>query len=135
MSRDADMFPIQCLRGFKDQLHLRGIDTVNGKTAYILMARIGDDLRERYYIDSSTNLLVRRTILTKSPIAWIPNQLDYFDYRQIDGVMVPFETRSAYVNPRENTIRRMTSIEQNGSVDEKLFLKPEMKPEKEDDKK
>jgi hypothetical protein len=127
LSREASMFPLQHLKELGENLLLRGTDTVNGKTAYVLIARIGDNLMERYYIDSATSLLVRRNVMSKTMLAWIPDQADYDDYRTIDGVKIPFVARYSYMNSHNNSVHRFTEVKQNVPVDENLFTKPEMK--------
>jgi photosynthetic reaction center cytochrome c subunit len=127
LSREASMFPLQYLKELRENLRIRGTDTVNGKTTYVLAARIGDNLMERYYIDSATSLLVRRNVMNKTMLAWIPDQADYNDYRTVDGVKVPFMTRYSYMNSRNNSVHHITEVKQNVPVDEKLFVKPEMK--------
>ncbi|MFI5252219.1 MAG: c-type cytochrome [Bacteroidota bacterium] len=127
LSREAPMFPLQHMRDLGEMLQLRGTDTVNGKSAYVLFARIGDNIMERYYIDSATSLLIRRNVLNKTMLSWIPDQCDYEDYRTVDGVKIPFVMRYSYVNSRNNSIHRFTDVKQNVAVDEKLFAMPEMK--------
>jgi hypothetical protein len=127
LSREAPMFPLQHLKDLGENLRVRGTDTVNGKTAYVLVARIGDNLMERYYIDSTTSLLLRRNVMTKTMLAWIPDQADYDDYRSVDGVKIPFIERYSYMNSHSNSIHRFAEVKQNVPIDEKLFTKPEMK--------
>lgn len=135
ISREASMFPLQHLKDMGENLRIRGTDTVNGKTAYVLVARIGDNLMERYYIDSATSLLTRRNVMNKTMLAWLPDQCDYSDFREIDGVKIPFVERYSYVNSRANSVHKFTEVKQNVSIDEKLFTKPEMKPMEGRDKK
>jgi photosynthetic reaction center cytochrome c subunit len=127
LSREAALFPLQHMRALGEDLRVRGTDTVNGKTAYVLAARIGDNVMERYYIDSATSLLIRRNVMNKTVVAWIPDQADYDDYRTVDGVKIPFIARYSYMNSHNNSVHRFTEVKQNVPVDEKLFTKPEMK--------
>lgn len=127
LRRDAALFPVLILHGLAEKLHVSGIDTVSGATAYILEAPASEHATERYYIDSASGLLVRRVLVTETLIASFPEQIDFSDYRAVDGVKVPFTVRTAGVDPRDSFMRRATSVEQNVPVDEKKFVMPEMK--------
>ena len=82
---------------------------------------------EEYFIDSESGLLLRKVIVTETMLADIPDQTDYFDYRPVDGVKVPFTIRSSAVNPRDLVTRRATAIVQNKPVDAKEFEMPAAK--------
>jgi hypothetical protein len=127
LKRDAPLFPIMRLRELSTQLHMKWKDTVNGATAFILAAEVGEKSTEQYYIDSTSGLLVRRIVLTETMLGLIPEQVEYSDYRTVDGVKIPFLVRMSSVDPRESTTRRITSVEHNVSIDEKKFIMPEMK--------
>ena len=127
LRRDAALFPISILHGLAGKLHVSEKDTVNGAAAYVLTAPAGEHATERYYIDSASGLLVRRVSVTETMIADIPEQVDYSDYRTVDGVKIPFTVRTAGVDPRDTSIRRAASVEQNVPVDDKKFIMPEIK--------
>ncbi len=127
LERDAPLFPLARLRKLGDAAKVRGIDTVNGKRAYVIVARPDEHTRERYYIDSTTGLLLRRVVLTETMLGFVPEQVDYDDYRTVDGVKVPFVATSAYIEQDGTTIRRITSMEQNVVIDDKKFSAPEEK--------
>lgn len=128
LSREAAIVPVLRLKELGKDLRFRGMEQINGKPAYMLIVRMGDSVRERYYIDSASNLLVRRTIYNKSLVGWLPDQADYSDYKAVEGVQMPWTVTYSYTDPRNSTVRKFTEIKANASVDEKLFQKPEMKP-------
>jgi len=127
LERDAALFPLDRLRKLGDAAKVRGIDTVNGKRAYVIVARPDEHTRERYYIDSTTGLLLRRVVLTETMLGFVPEQVDYDDYRTVDGVKVPFATTSSFIEQEGTSIRRITSIEQNVAIDDSKFSAPEEK--------
>jgi photosynthetic reaction center cytochrome c subunit len=128
MRHEAALFPISTLRDLAEKLHVGETDTVNGATAYVLAAPSGAHATERFYIDSASGLLVRKVTINETMIASIPEQVDYSDYRTVDGVQIPFTVRTSGVDPRDSFTRRATSVEQNVPVDEKKFVMPEIKP-------
>ncbi len=127
LKRDGALFPIVRMKELSKTMRVSDKDTVNGTTAYLLTAPAGEHNTERYYIDSSSGLLLRRVIITETMIGDIPEQVDYSDYRAVNGAMVPFTVRTAAVDPRDGSTQRFSSIEQNVSIDEKKFSMPENK--------
>ena len=69
-------------------------------------------------------LAVRRLITIDSPVGRIPTQTDFDDYREVNGVKVPFTVKVSSVNGGQNATRKYTSIELGKPVDEKLFEAP-----------
>lgn len=121
------LFPLARIRELSAKLHVRNMDTVNGAMAYILSGRVGEHTAERYYLDSASGLLLRKVVLTETMIGNIPEQVDYSDYRDVNGVKVPFVIRTAAIDPHDGNTRRFSSIEQNVSIDEKKFAMPKGK--------
>ena len=128
LKRDAAMFPIARLRELAKSANVEKKEAVDGSMAYVLSASAGAHAIERYYIDSASGLLLRRAIITTTLIGNIPDQIDYSDYRPVDGVKVPFTVKVAGVDPRDNMTQHFTTIEQNVKVDAKKFVMPDVKP-------
>ena len=122
--RESALFPLRELRSLGAVVHVSSIDTVNGSSAYVLSAPMGDDETIQYYIDSTSGFLLRRAIITSTMVGDIPEQVDYADYRAVDGVRLPFTVRISAVDPRDGSTHRFSSIEQNVSVDESKFTMP-----------
>ena len=57
-------------------------------------------------------------------IGLIPEQVDFDDYRNVDGLMVPFIIRISSVDPNISSTRKFTEVKLNVPVDEKKFSKP-----------
>lgn len=128
LRRDASLSPLTRLKQLSATLHVVDKDTVDGSTAYILASPAGDHLTERYYIDTASGLLLRREVVTETMIGNIPEQEDYSDYRSVDGVKIPFAIRLSAVDPRDNSLHRISSVEQNVTLDPKKFDPPASEP-------
>jgi len=76
------------------------------------------------YFDAETGLLVRRTTSTTTPVGTIPEQVDFSDYRDVDGMKVPFTIRVSTVDPTYSVVRKFTEIKLNVPIDAKRFNKP-----------
>jgi hypothetical protein len=44
-------------------------------------------------VDRTSGLLVRRVIRLQTPMGRLPIQVDYADYRDVEGVKLPFEVK------------------------------------------
>jgi hypothetical protein len=101
-----------------------GKETIDGHETWSVGAQIDEHTRERVWFDAATGLALRRVVTVDSPVGRIPTQADYEDYREANGVKVPFTVRISSVNGGQNATRKYTSIEYGGHVDEKMFEPP-----------
>jgi hypothetical protein len=127
LQEQAALFPIQHLRDLKKVMHVHDLDTANGVGVYVLAAKLIRGAEENFYVDTASGLLVRKVVITDTPIGLIPERVDYSDYRPVDGVMVPYVVTTTAVDPHDGSTFRVTSVEQNVSLNQKLFLMPESK--------
>ncbi|HMF57422.1 MAG TPA: c-type cytochrome [Pyrinomonadaceae bacterium] len=103
-----------------------GRDRVGDHDAYVLEYNPSSDTRQLLYFDSETGFLLRQLFITKTMLAPIPEQLDYSDYRNVDGVMLPFLLRFSSVD--ESSAITLTEIKHNVPVDDSIFRMPEPSP-------
>jgi hypothetical protein len=54
----------------------------------------------------------------------IPNQIDFEDYRDVDGVKLPFTVRISSVEPGLVSTRKYTEIKVNAPIDDAKFRMP-----------
>jgi hypothetical protein len=101
-----------------------GKETIEGHEAWTVAAAIDDHTRQRVWFDANTGLALRRLITVDSPVGRIPTQTDFDDYRDVNGVKVPFTVKVSSVNGGQNATRKYTSIDFGKTVDEKLFEAP-----------
>ncbi|HEV2297264.1 MAG TPA: photosynthetic reaction center cytochrome c subunit family protein [Candidatus Acidoferrales bacterium] len=101
-----------------------GKEKVNGQDAYVVEAQTPEGDRRQLYFDVVTGLLLRIVRFDSSPFGPIPNAVDYADYRELDGVQVPFTI--SHLRPDYSLLDRLTKIEQNVAIDPKTFNKPIM---------
>lgn len=99
-------------------------ETIDGHETWAVGSQIDEHTRQRVWFDATTGLAVRRVITIDSPVGRIPTQTDFDDYRDVNGVKVPFTVKVSSVNGGQNATRKYTSIELGKLVDEKLFEAP-----------
>jgi len=100
-------------------------DKIGDREVYVITGTTADKKRERLFFDAETGLLLRRISYTETMIGIIPEQTDFDDYRDVDGVKLPFIIKLSPVdvgNP--GSTRTFTEIKLNVPVDDSKFNKP-----------
>jgi hypothetical protein len=106
------------------QMRFGGRDKIGDRDVLVIGGRTADNHRERLYFDAETGLLLRRISYTETPVGVIPNQIDFEDYRDVDGVKVPFAVKVSAVEPGLVSTRKYTEIKLNAPVDDAKFKMP-----------
>ncbi|HKE57286.1 MAG TPA: c-type cytochrome [Pyrinomonadaceae bacterium] len=106
------------------RIAVAGKDKINGRDVYVVRANTTDNRRERLFFDVETGLLVRRASSVTTPVGTIPEQVDFEDYREVEGMKLPFTIRVSAVDPFYSITRKFTEIKLNVPIDEKKFNKP-----------
>lgn len=107
------------------QLTVAGRDKLRDRDVFIVRATRLDNRRERLYFDVANGLLLRRVSYTQTMIGIIPQQVDFDDYRSVEGVNFPFKVTVATVDPRSPiTIRTLQEVRANVPVSESTFVRP-----------
>jgi hypothetical protein len=100
-------------------------DKLDGHDVYVLRAGTPDGKRAQLFFDADTGLLRREVTAVTTVVGVIPTQVDFDDYRDVDGVKVPFTVAfsSANVN-NPTTAIKFTEIKFNAPVDDSRFNMP-----------
>jgi hypothetical protein len=77
----------------------------------------------RLYFDRSSGLLLRMVRYAETPVGRNATQIDYADYREIDGVKSPFRWTLSRTNGRFTI--QIAEARNNAVVDDARFLKPD----------
>lgn len=75
------------------------------------------------FFDKQTGLLLRMIRYAKSPIGRIPTQVDFSDYRDVDGIKMPFHLTFAWLDGRDAI--QLSEVKTNAPVEAYRFGKPE----------
>jgi hypothetical protein len=57
----------------------------------------------------------------------LPEETVFEDYRDVDGVHLPFTIRASFVDPFVGWTRKFTKIKHNVTVEDSKFAKPAVK--------
>ncbi len=112
---------------FKDQftrITIAGKPNIDGRDVYVLRATTPGGQREQLFFDAETGLLIRRSFTTTTPVGNIPEMVEFSDYREVDGMKLPFVVKVSTVDQNFSLVRKFTEIKLNVPVDPKRFNKP-----------
>ncbi len=122
IARDAQFFADTDVKKQFPGRFVAGKETVGGEEAYVVRAGGPGDVAEKLYFSVSTGLLLRRIVLTKTPLGRFSEQTDFADYREVDGVKLPFTVARMEINTRYTEI--YSEIKHNMPVDDSVFQRP-----------
>lgn len=74
------------------------------------------------YFDQQSGLLVRVVRSTRTPIGRVPTQIDFGDYRDVDGMKLPFRVMFAWLDGRDAI--QLSEIQANVPIDAAKFAQP-----------
>jgi hypothetical protein len=99
-----------------------GVEKVGEEEAYVVRAGGPGDISEKLSFSKATGLLLRRVVLTRTALGRLPQETDFADYRQVDGVKVPFTVQRMEINTRYTV--KFSEIKHNVPLDDAAFQKP-----------
>jgi len=119
---DAELaFPGQIKQALTD-LRVGFPDQVDGKDVVVVQGRGPRGLLVTLYFDKQTGLLVREIRFGRTPIGRVPSQVDYSDYRDVNGIKFPFQYKFQWLDGRDTY--QLTDIKINVPIDDSWFGKP-----------
>jgi hypothetical protein len=74
------------------------------------------------YFDKDSGLLLRELRYGAGPIGRVPTQIDYADYKDVNGIKLPFRITYAWLDGRDSIV--LNEIKTNVPVDEAKFGRP-----------
>ncbi len=74
------------------------------------------------YFDRQTGLLLRELRYGSTPIGRVPTQIDYANYRDVNGIKLPFRITYAWLDGRDSIV--LSDIKTNVPVDDAKFARP-----------
>jgi photosynthetic reaction center cytochrome c subunit len=120
---EAEFYKETRLKELYSKMAVLGKGTVGEREAYVVEATpTGGGDTEKLYFDVQTGLLLRKYSESKIMLGQSPEQTDYEDYREVDGVKLPFTIRWAI--PGRVWGRKLTEVKQNVPLDDAQFNLP-----------
>lgn len=119
LKRDAVFYKELKLQELYSELTVLGKVPVGDADAYVIQAKPAEGPVEKLFFDVRTGLLVRRYQESDTGLGKLPLQMDYEDYRDVDGVKQPFLIR--WSMPGRIWGRKIDEIKQNVPLDDAKF--------------
>jgi photosynthetic reaction center cytochrome c subunit len=123
---DAQLYFPARIHDLFQELKTQPGETIAGHETYLVAAKGAGLPPVKLYFDQQSGLLLRLVRYAETPLGKNPTQVDYGDYRDTNGVKIPFQWTLTRTNG-SFTIR-ITSVQQNVPVDAKLFVMPPPAP-------
>jgi photosynthetic reaction center cytochrome c subunit len=119
---DADLyFPVH-LKTLGQKFMVHSGEKIEGHDTELVVGETAGRLPLDLYFDSQSGLLLRLVRYAETPLGRIPTQIDYTDYRDADGVKVPF--RWTLARPDNRFTIQVDQLQQNVPVDDAKFSAP-----------
>ena len=119
---DADLHLATHLKQMFSSLQVRGSEKIGDHETYVVVGQRDGKPPIELYFDQQSGLLVRLVRYGETALGWLPTQIDYADYRDADGVKVPYQWTLA--RPSGRFTIQVTDLKQNVPVDDAKFVKP-----------
>ena len=101
-------------------------EKIDGHDTYLVFGRNEGQPPLRLYFDQQSGLLLRLVRYAETALGRMPTQIDYSDYRDADGVKIPF--RWTLARPGNRFTIQIDEVQQNVSVDDGMFTAPAPPP-------
>jgi outer membrane lipoprotein-sorting protein len=119
---DADLyFPVH-VKTLYSKFTVKSGENIDSHDTYLVEGYEEGRPPLRLYFDTQTGLLLRLVRYAQSPLGLNPTQIDYADYREADGVKVPF--RWTISRPGNRFTIQVEEMKQNVPVDDSKFIAP-----------
>jgi len=119
---DADLHLATHFKQMFGEMRVQGTEKVGDHDTYLLVGMRENKPPVQLYFDEQSGLLVRLVRFGDTVLGLMPTQIDYADYRDANGVKVPY--RWTLARPSGVFTIQITQLQQNVPVDDAKFIKP-----------
>jgi len=125
-SIDADLyFPLH-VKTLYEKFRVNAGEKIDGHDTYLVVGLKEGQPPLRLYFDKDSGLLLRLVRYAETPLGRNPAQIDYADYRQTNGLKIPF--RWTLSRPANQFTIQVEQLQQNVPVDDAKFAPPPEPP-------
>jgi photosynthetic reaction center cytochrome c subunit len=97
-------------------------ETIDGHSVQVVQANGPRNLLLTLYFDKQSGLLRRLIRYGKTPVGRISTQVDYDDYRDVDGIKFPFKFQFSWLDGRDGF--QINDVKVNAPIDPAVFGRP-----------
>ncbi|MGB9463884.1 MAG: c-type cytochrome [Candidatus Acidiferrum sp.] len=119
---DADLYFASHVKTLYKKFTAIPGEKIDGHDTYLVLGRNEGQPPLRLYLDQQSGLLLRLVRYAETPLGRNPTQIDYADYRDADGVKIPY--RWTLSRPGNRFTIQVDQVQQNVPVDDAKFAAP-----------
>jgi outer membrane lipoprotein-sorting protein len=119
---DADLYFPAHVKTLYQKFRVDAGEKIDGHETYLVVGRSENQPPLRLYLDKESGLLLRLVRYAETPLGRNPTQIDYADYRDANGVKIPF--RWTLSRPGNRFTIQVEQVQQNVPVDDAKFVPP-----------
>ncbi len=119
---DADLHLPTHLKRMITDTKVQGSEKIGDREANVIEGKREGKPALVLYFDQQTGLLIRLVRYGDTALGLLPTQIDYADYRETNGVQVPY--RWTLARPGGRFTIQISDLKQNVPVDDAKFVKP-----------
>ena len=123
VERDADIYRVGKIRSLYDTMRMEQNARLHGRDVYVLEGKPARGPSDKLFFDVKDGFLLRWDMVRKNPKrgnVFVKVHLE--DYRDVDGVKVPFKVRFAFES--FDLTLTMNELKHNVEIDDSFFKKP-----------
>jgi hypothetical protein len=120
---DNDFYRPLRMKELYSKIEVKGKVKVGDREAYLVEASMSGHEADKLYFDTTSGLVIRSVGKRESGQGSEEVETTVDDYREVDGVKVPFTVRRT--TPNISFTIKLTEIKQNLPIDDSRFAKPQ----------
>ena len=119
---DADLHLATHLKAMFREMRVQRTEKIGDHETYVVVGQRESKPPIQLYFDQQTGLLVRLVRFGETALGQLPTEIDYSDYRDADGVKIPY--RWTLARPGGRFTIQVSEAKQNVPIDDVKFAKP-----------
>jgi photosynthetic reaction center cytochrome c subunit len=123
---DSDLYFAEHVKNLYKKFTVVPGEKIDGHDTYLVLGRNEGQPPLRLYFDQQSGLLLRLVRYAETALGRNPTQIDYTDYRDAEGLKIPY--RWTLARPRNRFTIQIDQVQQNVAVDEAKFAPPPPPP-------
>jgi len=123
---DAEFYLPVRMKEIFPELKVGGTEKIDGKDTTLVLGTRQGKPPVKFYFDPTSGLLVRVLRYTDTALGLNPTQIDYSDYRDVEGVKTPY--RWTIARPSGRFTIQVEQVQQNAAIDAAKFAAPAVEP-------
>ena len=105
-----------------NEVKTAGTEKIGDRESYVVAGINSGEIAAKFYFDKESGYLLRILRYTKSPLGRNSTQIDYADFRTLNGLKVPF--RKTIARPNSRLTVQIEDAKFNLAIDETKFARP-----------